>query len=167
MRRLQALLFTAGLVAAPTSAAAGTPDTNGPPPAAQTTQDKGRLGVLVMSPTPELRLHMGSTRDRGVLVARVEPGTPAAVAGIQVGDLIVEVKGRAVDTTRDLVTSLAPIGKNQSVSIGLLRDKKPITVQATMRDDRADTWSRLPLINELMRPFLAPILPERETDLRT
>lgn len=163
MRRFQALLIAAGLAAAPASAAAGTPDTKSPPPAAESTSDKGRLGVLVMSPTPELRLHMGSTRDRGLLVARVEPYTPAAAAGIQVGDLIVDVKGRTVDSTRDLVGALAPIGKNQAVSIGLLRDRKPITVQVTLKDEPRDVWSGVPILNELMRSFLQPIQPERES----
>jgi S1-C subfamily serine protease len=110
---------------------------------------------------------MGSTRDRGLLVARVEPGTPAAAAGITVGDLIVDVKGRGIDTTRDLIGALAPIGKNQAVSIGLLRDKKPITVNVTLKDEPRDVWSGIPVLNELMRSFFEPIHPEREPRLRT
>jgi predicted metalloprotease with PDZ domain len=166
MRRFQALLIAAGLAAAPASAAAGTTPDSTPPPAS-VTADKGRLGVLVMSPTPELRLHMGSTRDAGLLVARVEPGTPAAAAGITVGDLIVDVKGRDVDTVRDLIAALAPIGKNQSTSIGLLRDKKPITVQVTLKDEPRDVWSGFPIFNQLMRSFFEPIGPARDAQLRT
>jgi S1-C subfamily serine protease len=167
MRRFQALLIAAGLAAAPTSAAAGTTSDNKPAPAARQEDNKGRLGVLVMSPTPELRLHFGSTRDRGLLVARVEPGTPASAAGIQVGDVIVDVKGRSIDTTSDLISALAPIGKNQSVSIGLLRDGKPVSIQVTLKDEPRDIWSRVPILNDLMRPFFEPIRPPREPALRT
>lgn len=160
MRRFQALLMAAGLAAAPASAAAGTTPDNKPAPAASDhTEDKGRLGVLVMSPTPELRVHFGSTRDRGLLVARVEPGTPASAAGIQVGDLIVDVKGRSIDTTRDLVSALAPIGKKQKVSIGLLRDGKPVSIEVTLQDDPHDVWSGIPVMSELMRSFFQPIRP--------
>jgi S1-C subfamily serine protease len=165
MRRFQALLIAAGLAAAPTSAAAGTtPDAN-VAAAADMANDKGRLGVLVMTPTPELRLHFGSTRDRGLLVARVEPGTPAAAAGIQVGDVIVDVKGHAVATVRDLLSQLALIGKNQPVSIGLLRDGKPVTIQTTLKDEPR-TWSGT-FLNDLLRPFFEPIRQPREPNLRT
>jgi predicted metalloprotease with PDZ domain len=151
--------MAAGLAAAPASAAAGTtPDEKPVPTTSDHSQDKGRLGVLVMSPTPELRLHFGSTRDRGLLVARVEPGTPAFAAGIQVGDLIVEVKGRSIDTTRDLISALAPIGKKQKVSIGLLRDGKPVSIEATLEDDPRDVWSGL-FMSDFMRSLFQPTRP--------
>lgn len=89
MRRFHALLTAAAMAAAPMSAAA---DRSRDPlkagePRGPTTEklewsmSKRRLGVLVMSLTPELRKHLGATESRGVLVARVEPGTPAAAAG--------------------------------------------------------------------------------------
>jgi S1-C subfamily serine protease len=165
MRRIQALLIAAGLAAAPTSAAAKTTPDADVAAAAEMTNDKGRLGVLVITPTPELRLHFGSTRDRGLLVARVEPGTPAAAAGIQVGDVIIDVKGHAVATVRDLLSQLATIGKNQAVSIGLLRDGKPVTIHATLKDD-ARGWSGM-FLNDLLRPFFEPIRQPREPNLRT
>jgi serine protease Do len=88
----------------------------------------------------------------------VEPGTPAFAAGIQVGDLIVDVKGRSIDTTRDLISALAPIGKKQKVSIGLLRDGKPVSIEATLEDDPRDVWSGL-FMTDLMRSFFQPIRP--------
>ena len=48
---------------------------------------KGRLGVLVMSLTPELRKHFGAAEDRGAMIARVEPLSPAALAGLKPGDV--------------------------------------------------------------------------------
>lgn len=41
-------------------------------------------------------------RDRGVLVMEVEPGSPAAIAGVQKGDTIVGFKGQPVATIDDL-----------------------------------------------------------------
>ena len=40
--------------------------------------------------------------DRGVLIVEVEPGSPAAIAGLQKGDTIVGFKGRPVATIDDL-----------------------------------------------------------------
>src|SRR5579871_5943521 len=97
MRRISALLCVAGLAAAPASVAAGPSNDPWSTPQTQTIEKfewstaKGRLGVMVMGLTPELRKHFGAPDDRGVLVAHVESGTPAATAGIEVGDVIVEV----------------------------------------------------------------------------
>jgi S1-C subfamily serine protease len=97
MRRFPALLCVAGLAAAPASAVAG--PSNDPWSVTQSrtvekfewSTSKGRLGVMVMSLTPELRKHFGAPDDRGVLVAHVEPDTPAAKAGVEVGDVIAPI----------------------------------------------------------------------------
>ncbi len=44
--------------------------------------------------------------DRGVLVMEVEPGSPAAVTGLQKGDTIVGFKGQAISTVDDLHKNL-------------------------------------------------------------
>src|SRR5262245_15606747 len=46
----------------------------------------GFLGVQLIGITPELRQHYGVPKDAGVLVGAVEADSPAAKAGIQVGD---------------------------------------------------------------------------------
>src|SRR6185436_7435656 len=43
-----------------------------------------------------LRRHYGLTQDRGVLVAGVEPGSPASLAGLREGDLIVAFKSQPI-----------------------------------------------------------------------
>jgi S1-C subfamily serine protease len=45
--------------------------------------------------------------DHGVLVIEVEPGSPAAVTGLQTGDTIVGFKGRPIGTVDDLQKNLA------------------------------------------------------------
>lgn len=140
MRRFRALLFTAGLAAAPASAIAGPSDTD-PWSTSQTTTtfawstSKGRLGVMVMSLTPELRKHLGAADDRGVLVARVEPGSPAASAAIHVGDVIVTVHGQKVDAAPDVLAALSGLGKGHEVAVEVVRDRKPLTLRATLSDD--------------------------------
>ncbi len=48
----------------------------------------GFLGVELTTLTPELRRHFGVPDESGVMIGRVEEGSPAAVAGLQVGDII-------------------------------------------------------------------------------
>ena len=161
MRRFQALLIAAGLAAAPAGAAGGPSDDLRSPPTFEKfewSMSKGRLGVLVMSLTPELRKHFGAADDRGVLVARVEPGTPAAAAGIAVGDVIVDVRGRSIDDASDVLSALDEVRKGQSVAIQVMRDGKPRSLKATLSDERTPDrkWSGPHWLQELMKPFFAP-----------
>lgn len=157
MRRFHALLIAAGLAAAPTSAVAG-PSTENSWATSQTVErfewstSKGRLGVLVMSLTPELRAHFGAESDRGVLVARVEPGTPAAAAGLAVGDVIAMIHGTKIDGAPDVLTALAGSGK-QDVEIRLVRGGKPLTLHAKLSDPKqAEARDWLRSLRELLRP---------------
>ncbi|MHB8762828.1 MAG: DegQ family serine endoprotease [Deferrisomatales bacterium] len=54
------------------------------------------LGLTVQAVTPELRKHLGLDADTGVVVSGVEPGSPAATAGVRRGDLLLEVNQREV-----------------------------------------------------------------------
>lgn len=149
MRRIPALLFVAGLAAAPASAVAGpsiAPWSNQQSQMVQTFEwstAKGRLGVMVMSLTPELRKHFGAPEDRGVLVAHVESGTAAAKAGIEVGDVIVEVHGKKIDAAPDVLSAIADVGKGQPTKINLLRDGKARTLDVTLTDNGTTSmmWS--------------------------
>ncbi len=173
MRRLHALLIAAGLAAAPAGVAAGpSPDACSPSGIFEKFEwsaSKGRLGVMVMSLTPELRKHFGAAADRGVLVARVEPGTPAATAGIAVGDIIVAVRGDKIDAAHDVLSALAEVNKDQEVTIDLVRHGKPLSVQATLSDDPparlfGPRWSNTPWLRELMKSFVEPEQTARPSD---
>lgn len=137
MRRFQALLIMAGLAAAPTSAVAG-PSAHHTCPAPSMlerlapAQGQGQLGVLVMGLTPELRKHLGAAEDRGVLVGRVEPLSPARAAGVAVGDVIVSVRGEKVADVHDVRLALSSPTGDPEVAVELVRDGKPMTVRARL-----------------------------------
>lgn len=139
MRRFKALLIAAGLAAAPASAVAGPNHESDHPDHFfehfEASAGQGRLGVYVMSLTPELRKHFNTPNDRGLLVARVEPQSAAAKAGIQPGDIVTEVRGHAVAQAEDMINALSDVPKNQSVSIKLVRDGKPLELTAKMTSD--------------------------------
>jgi len=55
-------------------------------------------------PTPRLRLTVPFTGTTGALISQVVPDTPAAQAGLQVGDVIMAVDGTEVNADHDLAT---------------------------------------------------------------
>ena len=159
MRRIPALLCVAGLAAAPARAVAG--PSNDPWSTAQSqtverfvwSTSKGRLGVMVMSLTPELRKHFGAPEDRGVLVAHVDPGTPAAKAGIEVGDVMVEVRGRRIATASDVLSAVDDLAKGEHVKITVLRDRTSRSLDVTLTNHATTNAGPPPWLRDWMKPF--------------
>jgi serine protease Do len=82
---------------------------------------RGWLGVQVQRVTPELAKSFGLDRDRGALVADVMPDTPAARAGLERGDVIVEFNARQVEEMTDLPRIVAATPPGTEVPVKLMR----------------------------------------------
>lgn len=135
MRRMSTLLLAAGLAAMPSMASASEPCRDSHTESFEMmSMGKGRLGVLVMSLTPELRKHYGAD-DRGVLVARVESGSPAAAAGIQPGDVITDAGGHSIDQASDLLSAVSNVEKGKTLDVKVVRDHKTLTLNAKLTSD--------------------------------
>ena len=90
------------------------------------------LGVHLTDSTPELREHLGGPRDAGVLVSKIEEESPAALAGIQVGDIVTAVDGETVASAEDLRHAIASREAGEAVAIELYRDGRLEQVSATL-----------------------------------
>lgn len=110
-------------------------DSDGDAVAITVTAGKGRLGVSVIEISPDLRAHLGAPRDRGVLINTVRADSPAARAGVAVGDVVTDVDGDPVGGAAEMLAAMSDRKKGQAVSVALIRDGKPMTVKATMEDD--------------------------------
>jgi len=93
---------------------------------------RGYLGVGIQPMTEDIAASLGLPKDRGEIVARVEPGEAAARAGIRQGDVIVKVDGKEVtpDNTLSYMVANSQIGSK--VNIELIRDGKRQTVSAVV-----------------------------------
>ncbi len=96
---------------------------------------KGRLGISVLEISPELRAHFGAPRDRGVLINTVRPDSPAARAGIAVGDVITDVDGDRVEGASQVLSAMSDRKKGDTVDVVLVRGGRSMTVKARMEDD--------------------------------
>jgi serine protease Do len=63
---------------------------------------RGRLGVTIQEITPELAKSFQLKDKNGVLVAGVEPGSPAHKAGVQSGDVIRQYNGKTIEDAAEL-----------------------------------------------------------------
>ena len=96
--------------------------------------ERGWLGVAVQDPPPEEPGRRGAPM-RGVLVAGVERGSPAARAGIRQGDQVTAINGERVESSRALVRNIAAVPPGQTVRLSILREGRPneIPVQVGRR----------------------------------
>jgi len=101
------------------------------------TAGKGRLGVQVLSISPELRDHFGAPNDRGVLVDGVRAESPASKAGLRVGDVVIEVDGDAATSAIDMLDAMSDHKKGESIPISVIRDHKRTELTAKLEDDPA------------------------------
>jgi S1-C subfamily serine protease len=90
------------------------------------------LGVMVTALTSDLRSFYGAPADRGVLIAKVEQGSPAARANLHVGDIVIAVKDNAITGADDLINALDNMDKGVAFPLTVVRDHKQITLQATI-----------------------------------
>ncbi len=99
---------------------------------------RGYLGIQLNPMSPDIYESLGLPKDRGELVAKVEPGEAAARAGIQQGDVIVRVNNRTVtpDETLSYIVSNLPVGSR--VPIELIRNGQHVTVTATLGERPSD-----------------------------
>ncbi len=93
---------------------------------------RGYLGVAIQRLTADIAAGLGLPKDKGEIVANVEPSGPAGRAGIRQGDVILKVAGREVDYDNSLSYIVATTPINSTVPIELVRDGKRLTVNATI-----------------------------------
>lgn len=95
---------------------------------------RGYLGVQLQTMDVTLAKAMGAPDTRGALVAEVEPGTPAAEAGLVEGDVIVAFGPAAVTDSQGLVREVARHDPGEEVELKLMRGGKPTTATITLAE---------------------------------
>ncbi|HEU4733041.1 MAG TPA: PDZ domain-containing protein [Kofleriaceae bacterium] len=92
---------------------------------------QSHLGILVMGMTQELRRFYGAPPDRGVLIAKVEPGSAAERAGVQVGDVLVRVGRQRVGSGDDVIQALGAQNGGR-VRLVVIRQNHPVRLDANL-----------------------------------
>jgi serine protease Do len=82
------------------------------------TQGKPRWGVGLSDITPEMREQLQAPSDlHGAVIQQVQPGSPADNAGLQSGDVIVEVDRKPVQSAADVQKALSSVPKGQDALV--------------------------------------------------
>jgi serine protease Do len=120
------------------SAAGSVAPSNGSAPASR--YSKSFIGSLLSSPTytgvmlerlgPQLATFFGVPTGTGLLVRNVETNSPAAMAGLRAGDVVLRADSKNVGSMSDWARAVKE-AKGRPVSVVVLRDRQQITMVLT------------------------------------
>jgi serine protease Do len=101
---------------------------------------RGRIGVGIQNVTKDLADSLGLGKAAGAAVSNVEDGSPAAKAGLEVGDVILKIDGRPVEGSADLSRTIRALKPGTKVNLNVWRGGKPrdlVVVVAEFKDEEA------------------------------
>ncbi|MEM9313686.1 MAG: trypsin-like peptidase domain-containing protein [Pseudomonadota bacterium] len=99
---------------------------------------RGWLGVTIQNVDRNLAESFGLDRPRGALVSQLAPGGPAAAAGLEPGDVILEFDGEEILTSGDLPHVVGLIAPGTDVEVLLVRDREERRIDVEVGGLNAD-----------------------------
>jgi serine protease Do len=137
---------------------------------------RGEIGAHAQTITPLLAEALDLPHDVGVILADVPPGSPAAHAGLQPGDVIVSLDGKPMENGRQFRINIYTRGAGERVTLEVRRGARTMTVRVPVgeRDRGAvqleeligpqQAIPRLGIVAIELTPAVAEILPPLRRD---
>lgn len=97
-----------------------------------------RIGVKVQDLTEQLGGYFGATDGEGVLITEVEEDMPAQKAGLKAGDVIVEVDGKKIEDSDELINAISEKEKGDKVDIKVIRNRQPQTFAVEVQEGKGE-----------------------------
>jgi serine protease Do len=94
--------------------------------------DRGFLGVTIVEITPSLADSLDLAVDRGIGLRDVEVGGPAGRAGLQPGDIIVELADEEINNSGELFQALTDYRVGETVTVGFYRGDRLMSAEVTL-----------------------------------
>src|SRR3984885_5105825 len=94
----------------------------------------GYMGIGISDVTPENAKFFHVENNEGAVVTQVEDGSPAAKAGLKIGDVITELDGQKVSDASQLQIEVGQKEPGSSIRLGVLRDGKTIDVPVMLEE---------------------------------
>lgn len=100
--------------------------------------NRGRLGVMIQTMSPELAKSFDLEKNKGALIAQIQKDSAAEKAGLQEGDIVILFDGKGIDNAADLSRAVASARPDTEHNVKVLREGKEAEVKVKL-DAAADT----------------------------
>lgn len=102
------------------------------------------IGIYLEELNEELSAYFGFKDGVGILISKIEEGSPAEKAGLKVGDLVISADGTRVQSIEDLIGLIQDKEKGSTIRLEILRDKKKMTVDVEVDEEDLDSRQFFP-----------------------
>jgi serine protease Do len=92
----------------------------------------GYMGIGINDVTPDNSKFFHMDKAAGAVVSQVEPDSPAAKAGLKVGDVITGLDGRQISDASELQVEVGQKGPGTNIHLEVMRDGKNVSVPVTL-----------------------------------
>ncbi len=123
---------------------------------------RGEIGVIAQTITPLLAEALALPVDRGVILSDVAQGSPAAKAGLRVGDLVLSLDDKPMENGRQFRINIYSRGAGEQVALSVRRGERTAQVRVQVAERPSGT-ARLSELIGVQRPI--PILGVLVLDL--
>lgn len=96
---------------------------------------RGFIGVNVQELVPELAEAFGLSGEDGIIVTRVENGSPADAAGLEDGDVLTHIGGRKLEALSDYDSQTAILFIGNTVAVEYLRNGRRRTAELEISEE--------------------------------
>jgi len=103
---------------------------------------RGRIGVAIQNVSRDLADSLGLARTDGAAVGTVEEDSPAAKAGVEVGDVILKLDGRTIESSSDLSRSVRAVRPGQKITLTIWRAGKTRDIVVTVGEFKDEESTR-------------------------
>ena len=111
---------------------------------------RGLLGVIISDLSQDAAEQLGLDIDKGALIQEVSPDSAAEDAGLEPGDVIIEVDGKAIDSVNDLRNAIGLKRSGERVKISIIRNNREITKNAKLGEIATEQTVQADEINSLL-----------------
>jgi serine protease Do len=94
--------------------------------------EHARMGIGINDVTPENAAFFHMENATGALVSQVETDSPAAKAGLKVGDVITELNGKKMDNSGQLQAAISTQRPGNKINLSVMREGKTLTLALTL-----------------------------------
>ena len=113
---------------------------------------RGWFGVSVQAITPDLAKQFKLDENQGILISNVIENSPAELAGLMRGDVIIEFNGKKVNEPFAMRNTVAGIKPGEEVRIRIIRNEAVHSITVVIGELPGDTQAApAPVINNSLR----------------